>query len=162
MSQRKKQLNRQPSPPAIISVPRLTVIRPGYAVRCVICSPLLDGFHTHWDPKLKHSVECTKPTELCVGHSRKLPIRWKGCITVLFGHEKKPVLLDIPPETGLALETIQAKKSLRGVIVSFKREGSNIRSRLLVEEVDSHDHPDKLPPPIDPLPTLKKLWGIIE
>jgi hypothetical protein len=160
MSERKKKLKRLGEPPPTVRVSRLTVIRPGHATRIVICSATVDAFATHWDTANRRTIECTEPAALCVGCAKKLPARWKGTLTGVLTSNGERLLIDIPPETGLSLSDISEGVSLRGKIVTFKRETANIRSRLLCEYVGEHREVDKLPKAIDPEPTLRKLWGL--
>lgn len=160
MAKREKALRRAHKPPDIVSVAWLTVIRPGRARRFAILHDQVEGFYTHWDPKLRRTVECVEPKPLCAGCAQKLPYRYKGVLSVQAHHSKEAELLDIPPECAAALDVLRGKGTLRGKVVDFQRETANIRSRLLVTLVEEFENPERLCQPIDPLPTLRKIWGI--
>jgi hypothetical protein len=160
MSARKPEFSRSDEPPVIVRVPRLTVVRPGRAVKFAICSDRIWGIHTHWDPQARRTIECVTPHKLCQGHARQLPLRWKGVITVLESGSSKPLLLDLPPEAGVSLQEQSGGQSLRGRMILCQRETANIRSRLLIELLDMMPNIENLKPEEDPTPTLRKIWGL--
>ena len=160
MAERKKALRRALKAPEIVSVPWLTVVRPGRAKRYVVLHDQVEGFYTHWDPKVKRTIECVEPKPLCAGCAAKLPYCSKGVISVQAYMAVQAELLDIPPECWVALEVIGKKGSLRGKVIDFQRETANIRSRLLATFVEEFEHPERLLAALDPLPTLRKIWGM--
>lgn len=123
-----------------------------------VCSPLPEWFGGHWAQN--RTTRCTGDEATCIGCQNQLPIREKGYLTVCHQVHRKPMLLELTPGAGDYLASaFPHEQELRGALILVYRLRKTMKSPLVIERVGWVDNADTLPPPIDPLPTLLRLWA---
>jgi len=153
------RMNDPPPPGPGLPIIRIKAKQQFLAI--ILCREIF-GFMCHWAGKA--TVPCTSQPLGCAGCNARppWPSRWKGYLHVLEMSSRKQGFLEITPASAemIRLQTVKGV-SLRGnVLEAFRSDANNGRLKIVFKSV--FPRPDELPEAIDPLPALKKLWGIDE
>ena len=138
------------------------VIRVGaqdnYSMAC--CSLQPEWFLGHWNGS--KTVRCTGDHDTCPGHVKQWPERPKGYITVCSLRDLAPMLLELTPGAGEMLEeAFPFSESMRGHVLFITRLRKSLKSPLCITRCEPVKPAIKLPEPINPEPTLLRLWPLV-
>jgi len=148
--------NRFPTPGPKMPILRL---KGGEEKTLLVLSQEVQGFWVHWTGR--STVECTVPHDDCHGHKMGFASKWKGYLHVVDVHSKRQGFLELTPTLAEQLQVQlipERQRSVRGVTLSVSRtKANNGRVKVLV----THQYPGtrELPEEVDPLPSLRVLWG---
>jgi hypothetical protein len=153
-------LSVAPVPPPNPFIVRVESPRKGQIWRLVCLSRAVTGVETHWNGL--RTVPCTLPKSHCLGCRAGQPVRWRGFLTC---YEPVSKQCFFSPLTAKAYHDLEARLAgitdLRGILFTVSRSKGGNNGRLLYELVGAHPKPELLPGDVDPLPTLRKMWGLL-
>lgn len=122
---------------------------------CLSPSPF--GVQIHWFGGRSH--ECTALFSKCQGCQDSWPVKWKGYLHVAAPPSTSDVFLELTATAILLIESqLRERETWRGVRFRLRKTKGGPKGRYLAEVLERGIDPEKLPPEIDPLPTLRRLW----
>lgn len=153
--------NRDDNPPRR---PRVTPIRKIGAsdqLTCVVLSPGIQGFKTHW---IGHTVPCRNDKKLCQYCLQQVPppMKWSGFLLVAVQKpDVETVFIEI---TEFTLDRFRKETSdfpsFRGLQVFICRERKNIRAPVKITVLGHVGQHRQLAPDQDVVPTLRRIWKL--
>lgn len=124
-----------------------------------VCSAGFTGFPTHWFGG--RTIPHQHDRKTCPGCVGKAKLSWYGFIHVCSPDGRGSVILEVTREGAKMLLGFQGNRpSLRGLIVHVRRERENLKAPLIFELIGQVQPAVELPPAIDPILTLRVLWGV--
>lgn len=150
---------RQDNPPKGCHVTPIKKVGDKERFTVLVCSSEVFGIYTHWNEK--RTVPCGGTRKLCKLCLKEVARRWAGFVHVCNPDGSGAALLEM---TALAAERLLACAEeglgIRGLIVHVYRERGTKKSPIAVARVGRAPAEQVIPRPIDPEPTLCKLWNL--
>lgn len=114
----------------------------------------------HWTGS--RSIPCTNDPETCEGHKSEHPARLYGYLSVING-SKGHAILQLTHACGNDLEKLLTEHGrIRGMRIRLVRKGDKLRGEMRVEFMQMLEPDRGIPKDVDPEPTLRRLWGLVE
>lgn len=153
------ELDRQDTPPPAKNVLWVERLRGNERGTFTVYSQCLWGVNTHYHNG--RTQPCFKNHDLCFGGHKVTNLRWKGYLHCWGYSRNRQVILQLTDAGArMLLKQVAQGAVLRGLTLEVARTSKD-KGRLNVK-VDHYalNKADRLPPEIDPLPSLWNLWGI--
>lgn len=158
MGRNPRRIVRQDKPPAVLRVVPIVCVAATQRIEAYCCSKTLWGTWTHWDGR--RTVPCMTDRKVCGDCQKGLPKRWRGFLLIHEFVRKATFFVELTPLGAQGLLEQLGTRPLRGRRILIRRQRDTKRAPLIVDLLGDDLRLDGLPAPQDPLPTLRRLWGI--
>ena len=155
----KLELDRCDKPERKAEVLWIETVKGNERQKFIVYSPSIFGVYQHWTGK--RTVPCFKNRDHCPGGHKEGNRKWRAYVHAWSFKRSEPVFIQLTDEAvNKWYRQISKGLTLRGQIIYVIRSEKD-NGRLHVE-VDPNVHPDpkRLPPEVDPLPSLWRMWAI--
>jgi hypothetical protein len=133
-------------------------LKAGEKATLIVYGSKVWGVWTHWNGK--SSEPCFTPHDLCTGHKRELPAKWKGYLHGFLYEKQQEVFMEFTPTAAKVLKgEVDLGLPLRGSRITMQRTSAQ-NGRLKVSALAPAPDILKITPEKEPWETLCKLWGI--
>jgi len=122
----------------------------------VLTGTSITGVLTHW--QRGRTMPCAGKSCWC--HEENIPARWKGYISCIRAPGGVEALLELTENAAQQLvEQTPDARDFRGIKCRVKRRTNKPTAPLDVV-LEEFPCPIKLPPAVDPIPLLLRVWGL--
>jgi len=141
---------------------------PGEELFGLILDHTLTGVLTHWMPKVGNrsayqSAPCVAPPSSCDGCRINRPRQWRGDLGCWVPSNGKLWIAEITAEAARGCQELLRpdRGTLRGRVLKLRRPGRARNGRVHAAVDTAWKQYDALPPPIDTVAQLMRLWGYV-